>query len=156
MSFTKEFHTSSPEDTIELGKRIGGCLKGGEIIAYRGGLGVGKTTITRGIAMGMGLEDNVSSPTFAIVNEYHGSGRLSLYHFDMYRISGGEALETTGFFDYMDGDSVIAAEWSENIEDELYGDVITLTLEAEGEDGRRITLDVPDSLMGEENGFCLL
>ena len=86
--FKKVFYTNSPEETIELGRQIGSRLKGGEIIAYKGGLGAGKTTITRGIALGMGLPDNVSSPTFSIVNEYHGSG-LSLYHFDMYRISGG-------------------------------------------------------------------
>ena len=138
--FVKEFYTSCPEETIELGKAIGKHLRGGDIIAYKGGLGAGKTTITRGIAMGMGLEDNVSSPTFAIVNEYHGSGCLSLYHFDMYRISGGEALETTGFFDYMSDNAVIAAEWSENIEDELDDSVITLTLENEGENRRKITL----------------
>ena len=146
----KEFITCAPEETIELGKKIGSCLTGGEIIAYKGDLGAGKTTITRGIAMGMGLEDNVSSPTFAIVNEYHGSGRLSLYHFDMYRISGGEALESTGFFDYMSDDAVIAAEWSENIEDELYGDIITIKLESLGGDKRRITVSVPDG----GNKFC--
>ena len=72
--FKKVFYTNSPEETIELGRQIGSRLKGGEIIAYKGGLGAGKTTITRGIALGMGLPDNVSSPTFSIVNEYHGSG----------------------------------------------------------------------------------
>lgn len=143
MSVKKVFHTSSPEETIEIGRKIGECLTGGEVIAYRGGLGAGKTTFTRGLAMGMGLEDNVSSPTFAIVNEYHGSCPLSLYHFDMYRISGGEALETTGYYDYMSDDAVIAAEWSENIEDELDSNVITITLEYEG-DGRYITLESPD------------
>lgn len=143
-AFKKEFHTSSPEETIELGRKIGGCLTGGEVIAYKGGLGAGKTTFTRGLALGMGLEDNVSSPTFAIVNEYHGSGRLSLYHFDMYRICGGEALETTGFFDYMSEDSVIAAEWSENIAEELDKNTITIEIEAEGENGRKITLTDPN------------
>ncbi len=150
--FTKTFHTASPEETIGLGRRIGACLHGGEVIAYRGGLGAGKTTFTRGLAMGMGLEDNVSSPTFAIVNEYHGKGRLSLYHFDMYRIIGGESLETTGFFDYMSPDSVIAAEWSENIEDELDSSTIVIELEAEGECGRRITLTVPEG--GERFADC--
>lgn len=143
--FTKTFHTNSPEETIEVGKQIGRCLKGGEVIAYKGDLGAGKTTFTRGLAMGMGLEDNVSSPTFAIVNEYHGSG-LSLYHFDMYRISGGEALETTGFFDYMSDDAVIAAEWSENIEDEL-DPKSTIVIELRNENGsdeRTITLTAED------------
>lgn len=135
--------TSSPEETIEAGIKLGRRLTGGEVIAYKGGLGAGKTTFTRGLAMGMGLEDNVSSPTFAIVNEYHGA-KLSLYHFDMYRISGGEALETTGFFDYMSEDSVIAAEWSENIEEELDGSTITVALEPTENGGRRITLTDPN------------
>lgn len=142
-AFTKIFYTSSPEETIEVGRKIGERLKGGEVIAYKGGLGAGKTTITRGIAMGMGLPDNVSSPTFAIVNEYHGE-RLTLYHFDMYRISGGEDLETTGFYDCMSDDAVIAAEWSENIAEELDSSVITLAIETQGEDKRKITLTVPD------------
>lgn len=140
--YSETIFTSSPEETIEAGIRLGKRLTGGEVIAYKGGLGAGKTTFTRGLAMGMGLEDNVSSPTFAIVNEYHGVG-LSLYHFDMYRISGGEALETTGFFDYMSDDAVIAAEWSENIEDELDGKAITVTLALTENGGRKITLTDP-------------
>jgi len=141
-AYSETIYTSSPEETIEAGKRLGSRLTGGEVIAYKGGLGAGKTTFTRGLAIGMGLEDNVSSPTFAIVNEYHGNG-LSLYHFDMYRISGGEALETTGFFDYMSDSAVIAAEWSENIEDELDGNTLTLTIESVGEEQRKITLTDP-------------
>lgn len=140
--YSETIFTSSPEETIEAGIRLGKRLTGGEVIAYKGGLGAGKTTFTRGLAMGMGLDDNVCSPTFAIVNEYHGAG-LSLYHFDMYRISGGEALETTGFFDYMSDDAVIAAEWSENIEDELDRKTITVTLELTENGGRKITLTDP-------------
>lgn len=146
--FIKEFHTDSPEATIELGRRIGSCLTGGEIIAYKGGLGAGKTTFTRGLALGMGLEDNVSSPTFAIVNEY--CGKVTLYHFDMYRIMGAEALESTGFYDYMSPDSVIALEWSENIEDELGDDTIVIEFENEGGDGRKITLKA----LGGDDKFC--
>lgn len=141
-AYSETIYTSSPEETIEAGKKLGSRLTGGEVIAYKGGLGAGKTTFTRGLALGMGLEDNVSSPTFAIVNEYHGNG-LSLYHFDMYRISGGEALETTGFFDYMSDSAVIAAEWSENIEDELDGNTLTLTIESVSEEQRKITLTDP-------------
>ncbi len=149
-AFTKTFFTSSPEETIEVGRLIGSRLCGGELIAYRGGLGAGKTTLTRGIAMGMGIPDVVSSPTFAIVNEYRGE-RLTLCHFDMYRISGGEDLETTGFFDCMSEDCVIAAEWSENIRDELDSSAIIVEIEATGENTRKITLTVPeggDSLAG--------
>lgn len=115
---------------------IGKKLRGGDIIAFKGGLGAGKTTITHGIAIGMGLRDDVSSPTFAIVNEYIGSG-LSLCHFDMYRISADE-LESIGFYDYLADDRVLAIEWSENIADELPDGVITIDIERIGEDDRKI------------------
>lgn len=115
---TVQIKTSSARETIEAGKRIGAKLVGGDIIAFRGDLGAGKTTITRGIAMGLGLKDEVFSPTFALVNEYKNSSGPSIYHFDMYRISSDE-LESIGFFDYLGEDSIIIIEWSENIEDML-------------------------------------
>ena len=87
--------TASPAETIAFAEQLGKQLHAGDVIAYFGGLGVGKTTFTRGLAKGMGLPDVVSSPTFAIVQEYHGDG-LSLYHFDMYRIEGALDLESTG------------------------------------------------------------
>ena len=74
----------SPEETIAFAEKVGKLLKKGDMIAYRGGLGAGKTTFTRGLAVGLGLPDNVTSPTYAIVNEYRGE-EISLYHFDMYR-----------------------------------------------------------------------
>ena len=92
--------THSAAETMQLAEQMGSLLQAGDCIAYFGGLGAGKTTFTRGLAKGMGLPDEVASPTFAIVNEYHGTGELSLYHFDMYRIIGAESLETTGFYDY--------------------------------------------------------
>lgn len=129
--------TASAEETIAFAKKIGAMLKGGDIIAYKGGLGAGKTTFTRGLAIGMGLPDEVSSPTFALVNEYRGKA-LTLYHFDMYRIMNEEALETTGFYDYISDDCVIAVEWSENIADCLPKNIITVTIETTGEEERRI------------------
>ena len=132
--------TASLEETIAFAEQIGGLLRGGDVIAYRGGLGAGKTTFTRGIAMGMGLPDQVSSPTFALVNEYRGKG-LTLYHFDMYRILNAEALETTGFYDYISDDAVIVCEWSENIADCLPENVITITIETAGENVRKITVE---------------
>ncbi len=139
---TTEFVTHSAVQTIEVGKRIGKKLRGGDIIAFKGGLGAGKTTITHGIALGMGLKDDVSSPTFAIVNEYIGE-RLSLCHFDMYRISADE-LESIGFYDYLTEDRVIAIEWSENIADELPGGIITIEILRTGEDDRRIIVTGDD------------
>ena len=132
--------TSSPEETIAAAEKIGALLRGGDIVAYRGGLGAGKTTFTRGLATGMGLPDEVHSPTFALVNEYRGTDVI-LYHFDMYRIMNAEALETTGFYDYMSEDSVIVCEWSENIADCLPDNTIIITIEHLGEDRREITLN---------------
>lgn len=137
---TYTYTTKSAAETISLGEKIGGLLHGGDVIAYSGGLGAGKTTITRGISVGMGLGDEVTSPTFALVNEYRGS-KVTLYHFDMYRITSADDLETTGFFDYMDEDSVLAVEWSENIEEELPDNSIRINIQRIDEDTRKITIN---------------
>lgn len=131
--------THSPEETIEFAKEIGSKLKGGDVVAYIGGLGAGKTTFTRGLAIGMGLEDDVTSPTFAIVNEYR--GKINLYHFDMYRIMNTESLETTGFFDYLSDDNVLAIEWSENIKDALDENTIYITINKIDDNTREIIID---------------
>ncbi len=129
----------SPEETISFAKKIGALIKGGDVIAYRGGMGAGKTTFTRGLCVGMGLPDEVTSPTFALVNEYRGD--IMLYHFDMYRIMGADDLETTGFYDYMGKDSVLAVEWSENISDCLPEGTIYITLERVDDNTRKIMVD---------------
>ena len=108
------FTTNSPAETHALAKKIGAALRPGTCVAFFGGLGAGKTTFTRGLAEGLGLPDLVSSPTFALVNEYRGD-KITLYHFDMYRISTEEGLESTGFYDYDFENNVAAVEWSENI-----------------------------------------
>ncbi len=131
--------THSPEETIEFGKEIGAKLRGGDVIAFVGGLGAGKTTFTRGLAIGMGLGDEVTSPTFALVNEYR--GKINLYHFDMYRIMNAESLETTGFYDYMSDDNVLAIEWSENIKDCLDRNTIYITINRIDDDTREIIID---------------
>lgn len=136
--------TNSPEETEELGFKLAKSLKGGEVVAFRGGLGMGKTCFTRGLARGLGFKGDVTSPTFALINEYIG-GRLPLYHFDMYRISGWEDLYSTGFFDYIEQNGVIAAEWSENIENALPESTVTVTFVRLGDNKREITV----------NGACL-
>lgn len=136
----EKYITSSPEETEELGFKLGKKLHGGEVIAYKGGLGMGKTCFTRGLAAGLGYEGEVTSPTFALINEYLG-GRLPLYHFDMYRISGWEDLYSTGFFDYQEMGGVIAAEWSENIENALPENTITVSFKALGDERREIIID---------------
>lgn len=132
--------THSPEETIEAAEKLGRLLRAGDMIAYRGGLGAGKTTFTRGLAIGLGLGDSVSSPTFALVNEYRGD-KITLYHFDMYRITTEDGLESAGFFDYDFENNVAAVEWSENIADFLPGNTIYITISAPDECVREITIE---------------
>ena len=134
-----KYKTESPEETIELASKIGAVLRKGDVIAYRGGLGAGKTTFTRGLATGAGLEDEVTSPTFALINEYHGN--LDIYHFDMYRIEGTDDLETTGFFDYPMDESVFVIEWSENISEILPENTIYIEIKRTGDESREIIIE---------------
>lgn len=134
-----EIITNSPIETEQLAERIAEKLSGGEVIAFRGGMGMGKTCFTRGLARGLGFDGFVTSPTFALVNEYIG-GRLPLYHFDMYRVEGWEDLYSTGYFDYLEMGGVIAAEWSENIEAALEGKVITIEFSRIDDNVRKITV----------------
>lgn len=134
------FITHSLEETIKTAEKIGSVLKAGDMIAYKGGLGAGKTTFTRGIANGLGLGDCVSSPTFALVNEYRGKN-ITLYHFDMYRIQTEDGLETTGFFDYPFEDNIAVIEWSENIAEFLPENIIYITINTIGENDREIIIE---------------
>lgn len=110
----KEYITNSYEETVELGKKTAQELPQGSVIAFIGGLGMGKTAFTTGLALGLGIDADVSSPTFAICNTYVGSEN-TLYHYDMYRVDGWDDLYSTGFFDFLETDAYIAVEWSENI-----------------------------------------
>lgn len=134
------FNTDSYEKTVALGERLGKKLRGGDVVAFFGSLGMGKTAFTTGIARGMGLDDAVSSPTFAIVNVYGKNSQLC--HFDMYRVDSWEDLYSTGFFDYLDMGSVLAVEWSENIENALPENAIRITIEkGEGDNDRVIKIE---------------
>lgn len=129
--------SASPEQTMAYGEKLGRALKGGEVIAYFGGLGAGKTCFTAGLARGLGVVDDVHSPTFAIVNEYR--GEIPLCHFDMYRVTTFDSLCSTGFFDYLDGRRVLAVEWSENIENALPAEnVIRIQIERGAGENERI------------------
>ena len=134
-----EFITQSPEQTEALGFALGQRLCPGDIIAYKGDLGAGKTAFTRGLAKGLGCTEQVTSPTYTIVNEYL-SGRLPLFHFDMYRLSSSEDLWGIGWDDYLDRNGVCAVEWSENVEDAMEN-ALWVTIESLGGDRRRITLE---------------
>ena len=134
-----EFITHSPEETERLGAALAKLLAAGDIIAYRGDLGAGKTAFTRGLARGLDCREPVTSPTYTIVNEYL-SGRLPLFHFDMYRLASSDDLWSIGWEDYLDRGGVCAVEWSENVEDAMEG-AVWVTVESLGEDDRRITLE---------------
>ena len=134
-----QFLTTTPEQTEALGERLAAALHGGEIIAYRGELGAGKTAFTRGLARGLGISMRVTSPTYTIVNEYTG-GRLPLFHFDMYRLRDADDLFDIGWEDYLERGGVCAVEWSENVAEAMTG-AITVTIEKTADDARRITIE---------------
>ena len=135
----QRFTTNSPAETEVLAARLAAQLTGGEVLAFTGGMGMGKTAFTRGLMRGLGAGDVVSSPTFAIVNEYQ--GRLTVEHFDMYRVTGWDDLYSTGFFDYLDTDRVLVIEWSENIAETLPEGTVTIAIApGEGETQRVITI----------------
>lgn len=131
--------SNSPTETKKIASELATKLNGGEVIAFYGDLGQGKTCFVTGLAEGLGFNGEVSSPTFAIINEYIG-GRLNLYHFDMYRVSGWDDLYSTGYFDYMESDGVLAVEWSENIENALPDNSIKITIKRLDETKREITI----------------
>ena len=135
----QKFISKSPEETEKIGQQLGEQINCGQVIAFQGGLGMGKTCFTRGLAKGLGSDDTVTSPTFALINEYP-SGRIPLYHFDMYRISGWEDLYSTGYFDYAESGGILAVEWSENIEAALDEKTIFVTFTRTGETSRTITV----------------
>ena len=133
------FTTNSPEETERLGAALAGLLTAGDVIAYRGDLGAGKTAFTRGLARGLGYTEPVTSPTYTIVNEYLG-GRLPLFHFDMYRLTDSDDLWDIGWEDYLDRQGVCAVEWSENVADALEG-ALLITIERVDDETRRIIME---------------
>ncbi len=133
--------THSADETQALGQRLAKRLLPGDVIAYFGDLGAGKTALTRVIAQGLGVTDLVTSPTYTIVNEYL-TGRIPLFHFDMYRLGSSDELFDIGWEDYLARGGVCAVEWSENVEDALR-DAIHITIEKDPlePDTRRITIE---------------
>ena len=134
-----DYITTSPEETEAVGAALGRVLTPGSVVAYRGDLGAGKTAFTRGLARGLGCTDTVTSPTYTIVNEYL-SGRIPLFHFDMYRLRSSDDLWDIGWEDYLERGGVCAVEWSENVADAMEN-AVTVNLEKLGENTRRITIE---------------
>ena len=121
------FITKSPEETIELGIKIGNKLKKGDVIAMQGTLAAGKTTITKGIAQALGITDTITSPTFCLISEYY--GKMPLYHMDVYRLDGEEDFVNLGTDDMIYGDGISIIEWSEKIMNELPKKTIILKIQ---------------------------
>ncbi|MDX1741926.1 MAG: tRNA (adenosine(37)-N6)-threonylcarbamoyltransferase complex ATPase subunit type 1 TsaE [Rhodothermales bacterium] len=132
--------TTSPEETVQLGSTLAGRLKPGSIVALYGDLGSGKTHLTKGICAGLGIDpEHVTSPTFALINEYRG-GRMPVYHFDTYRLKNLAEFMALGYEDYFEGDGVCLIEWPEPIESLLPNDVIRIRLKHGGGDRRAIEI----------------
>ena len=135
--------THDPEETFEVGRKIGMNVKPGQIYTLTGDLGVGKTVFTQGVAAGLGITEPVNSPTFTIIQEYE-DGRLPFYHFDVYRIGDLEEMEEIGYDDYFFGQGICLIEWAELIEEILPEKRIEVTIEKDLEKGfeyRKITIE---------------
>ena len=139
-----EFLSHSTAETEAAGEALAHRLRPGTVLAYQGGLGMGKTAFTRGLARGLGCEDRVTSPTFTIVNEYE--GRIPLFHFDMYRLPDADALFDIGWEDYLGRGGVCAVEWSERVEDALPEDTVWVRIRRspENDDWRIISVEGVD------------
>lgn len=135
---TVTFTTRSPAETQALAERLAKLLRPGDVLAYTGPMGAGKTTFTVGLARGLGSTDWVSSPTFALVQEYRGP--LPLCHFDFYRITGADDLYATGYFDYLDGSRILAVEWSERTPEALPENALHIDFTPLEGDARRIVI----------------
>jgi tRNA threonylcarbamoyladenosine biosynthesis protein TsaE len=136
--------SKSPEDTFQIGMRLGKLAEAGEVYTLTGDLGVGKTVFTQGFAKGLGIDESVNSPTFTILQIYEG-GRLPLYHFDVYRIGSVEEMEETGYEEYIMGDGVSLIEWADLIEEILPRKRTRVLIEKDLEKGfdyRRITVEL--------------
>ena len=141
------FTTSSAEETIILGEKIGRLLKKGDIIAMQGTLAAGKTTITKGIAKALGITDTITSPTFCLISEYE--GKMPLYHFDVYRLQGSDDFANLGAEDMIYGKGVCMIEWSEKIMDELPKKTIVIRLEVREDDANARDIFIENWPYGE-------
>lgn len=135
----QEFVTHSYEETLQKAADFAKKVKKGTVIGFIGGLGMGKTAFTSGFVKGLGINADVSSPTFAICNEYIGND-CRVYHFDMYRIESWDDLYSTGFFDYVDSGAYILAEWSENVFGALPDDSVIIEIEKLGDNDRKFKI----------------
>ena len=152
--------TSNPEQTWRIGELLGALLGPGDIVCLYGDLGAGKTSLSYGIALGLGVKEQyITSPTFTFVNEYE--GRVPFYHIDLYRLKDPGELENIGFEEYLGSDGVTVIEWAERAEDELPEERLSVYLNYVNENSREIgflaegeryhkLLDVLQQSLGQE------
>jgi len=139
MTTTLEIMSGGPEETIEIGRTIGDVLAAGDVVALTGGLGAGKTQLTKGLALGLGVSDArlVSSPTFVLINEY--TGRHAVNHIDAYRLGSPTEFDALGFEEMADG-GVVIVEWADRVADAMPAHAIWIAIEIEGETDRRLSV----------------
>ncbi|MDR3302876.1 MAG: tRNA (adenosine(37)-N6)-threonylcarbamoyltransferase complex ATPase subunit type 1 TsaE [Treponema sp.] len=140
-NFPSSVITSSPEETISVGKRLGALLHRGSVVALRGGLGAGKTWLTKGIALSLGVTEEVTSPTYTIISQYE--GRLPLNHIDAYRLQGDDDFAALGAEDLLYGDGVTVIEWSERIPHSIPRNALVIDIAILDDGGRRIDMSAP-------------
>ncbi|GHV53804.1 tRNA (adenosine(37)-N6)-threonylcarbamoyltransferase complex ATPase subunit type 1 TsaE [Spirochaetia bacterium] len=141
--------TSSPEETLQLGERLAPYLRPGSVVALRGGLGAGKTCLVKGIARGLGITEEVTSPTYTIISEYAGTrfpfGTLPLYHIDAYRLTGDDDFAGLGGEEILYGSGISVIEWSERLPRSLPPEAITIDIEICGGENRTIRITGVDA-----------
>ncbi len=137
----------SADETVALGKKIGSLLKAGDVVALQGSLAAGKTTLTKGIALALGVKDTITSPTFCLISEYE--GKMPLYHFDVYRLQGSDDFANLGAEDMIYGKGVCMIEWSEKIMDELPKKTIVIRLEVREDDANARDIFIENWPYGE-------
>jgi tRNA threonylcarbamoyladenosine biosynthesis protein TsaE len=131
--------TKTAEETIAFGEALGKALGAGDVVALFGGLGAGKTTMTKGIALGAGVKAEVHSPTFTLIHEH--PGRIPFYHVDLYRLTGDEDVEFLGLEEYLYGDGIVVIEWADRAPSLLPPERIEIKLERTGDEERKLTID---------------
>lgn len=143
-----EFYTASPEETRELGMRLGQNISAGTVLALFGDLGTGKTCFAQGVAAGLDVTDRyLPSPTFVLIREYQ--GRVPFYHIDLYRLTPGLDIDRLGLDEYLEGEGVSAIEWAEKLGEHLPPDAIRICLSVTGKKSRKITgKNLPPELRG--------
>lgn len=145
-----EIHTTSQEETMELGKRLGEKVFANSCVVLEGDLGAGKTTLTKGIALGLGIDRVIKSPTYTLIREYR-KGRLPLFHMDMYRIEESGGASEVGLEEYFYAGGVCVVEWAQYIEDELPSTFLKVQIDrVEDDESKRLIRLVPHGKEYEE------